>query len=119
MKLIFYNLLLVPLLTLPEMIIGKNLTLQSAHFKYAMLKTMAQYPEMYEHNCAVISTVMSEALDDISPRFYKAFMSRYTGKSQYCFLKYTGESLCRNSGVVLIQLHVNIPYNGCFEILAS
>lgn len=59
--------------------------LENAHLKYAMLKTIAQYPEMYmyEHKCTVISTTMSEALDDVTPRYYKAFMSRCTGTSQY------------------------------------
>ena len=71
------NLSLLP--TLPETTTDRSLT--DADLKYAMLKTIAQYPDMYEHKCAVISTTMSEALDSVTPRFYKAFMSRYTGIS--------------------------------------
>ena len=40
---------------------------------------MTRYPDIFKHNCLTISISLSEAIEDVTPMFYKEFMSKYAG----------------------------------------
>ena len=53
--------------------------LEAAHLKYAVLTTMARYPDICNHKGLTISTSLSDTIEDTAPMFYKEFMSKYAG----------------------------------------
>ena len=49
--------------------------LEAAHLKYAILKVMKRYPEMFKH--CHLCVKQEDTLEKLTSNFYSAFTSRY------------------------------------------
>ena len=58
--------------------------LVAAHLRYAVLMVKARYPDICGQKCMLISASSSEAVHDVTPKFFEAFMSKYAGKKLVC-----------------------------------
>ena len=53
--------------------------LEAAHLKYALLQTVAEYPNIFSDSDMVVSTDIQDTLQQLTSKYYSAFQSRYSG----------------------------------------
>lgn len=64
--------------------------LEAAHLKYAALKVMKRYPEVFKQH--KINIKLTETLESITKDFYTAFTLKYSGKH------------CNNKSLCMVEL---------------
>lgn len=57
---------------------------ETAHLKYAVLKVVTRYPNTFQDS-RTINTTLSETIDHVTPQYYNAFTSRYSGMRAWLY----------------------------------
>ena len=53
--------------------------LEAAHLKYALLQTVAEYPNIFSDSDMVVSTDIQETLQQFTFKYYSGFQNGYSG----------------------------------------